>query len=177
MTSTIEAVSAIARRTGLPDKRVRACARALTDAGILPAGSPGKSPELNPEHVVSLLIGSCLDLPLRAVADAVRAYRALTPGGVSLEGAPPSISAAGDALDIWADIAVHGEGDILRREKIEIVSSWPEIALHETSGVKRWQLVSAHSGHWQAAGYRSSTTINGAALVDALQDLFSRTKN
>ena len=172
MTSTKLAVDALARHTGLPPKRVRAVAVALTEGGLLPPGAPGKSPELYPEHAITLLIGACLDAPLRAVADTVLAYRALTPGGVSLDGAPHTLRTAGDALDIFAEIAVRGDSDVLRREMIEVVTSWPEIAIHTDGAAKRFQSVGTLPNHWQATGHRKATTINGAALVDALRELF-----
>jgi hypothetical protein len=173
MTTTRKAVDALARRIGLESKRVRAVAIALTAARVIPSGAPRTPPELDPEHVVSLLIGSCLDVPLRAVAECVVAYRGLTPGGASLVGAPASLRTAGNFLDIWADIAIHGDAaDLLRRDRLEIVSNWPEIALHETGNVKRWQPVGSLAGHWQSSGHRKSTTINGAAFIDAIQELF-----
>jgi hypothetical protein len=174
MTTTKLAVAALARHVGLPLKRIRGVAVALTEAGVLPPGSPGHAPELDPEHVVSLLIGSCVETPLRAVGDAVREYRALRPGGVPLQDAPASLRSAGGALDIWADIAVHGDADVLRGDRIEIVTSWPEVAIHTDGRVNRFQPLGTLPGHWQAHGHRKSVIIDGAAFVAALNELFSR---
>jgi hypothetical protein len=173
MPSTQEAVDAIVRHLGFDSARVKAVARSLTEDGSIPSGSPGKSPELNPEHIINIVLGCAVDVPLRAIADTVVAYRALVPGGANLDGAPASIDrTAGDALDIIADIAVHGDSDILCRDRIEIVASWPEVAIHGNGAVTRFVAPGALATHWQASGHRKSTIINGAALVDALGELF-----
>ena len=176
MTNTKAAVEAAIKYLGFPAQRVGAVAVALTEGGVLPAGGPGKSPELETDDVISLVIGSALDVPLRAVADAVRHYRAMTPGGVSLIGAPSSLRTAGDELDIWADMAAHEGSKILRKDIIEIVSSWPEIAI--TDGVnarmRRFVPRGALATHWAARGHRKVVQINGAALVDATRTLFAK---
>ncbi|TIT25627.1 MAG: hypothetical protein E5W86_14875, partial [Mesorhizobium sp.] len=111
MTSTAQAVGALARRVGLDPGRTAAVARMLTDAGMLPSGSPGKSPELTPQDVATLMLGVAVDVPLRAVADTVSEYRALRREGVPV-GAPASISvSAGEALDIIAEISATGSLD------------------------------------------------------------------
>ncbi|MBS3649674.1 hypothetical protein KEU06_13760 [Pseudaminobacter sp. 19-2017] len=175
MTTTLEAVDALCAFLGFAKPRTRAVARALTDAGVLPAGGPGRSPEIKPEHLVSLLIGVAVDAPLRAVADAVRNYRELAPGGANLDGAPESIiRTAGEAIDVQAHLALGGDADLFRRDKLEIVSSWQEIALHDASAGKivRFVPVGADASRWQASGHRRSTIINGAAFNDAVRSLF-----
>ncbi|KQZ99570.1 hypothetical protein ASD64_14660 [Mesorhizobium sp. Root157] len=176
MPTTLEAIDALCARIGFDKPRAKAVARALTDAGRLPAGGPGKSPELDAEHVVDIVIGCSVDAPLRAIADSVAAYRAMTPGGANLDGAPASIDTAGRALDIWADIAIHGDAALLRREQIEMISNWPEIAIHSTGSASRFREIGALASHWAETGHRKSTTINGAALVDALRELFTEIK-
>jgi hypothetical protein len=169
----MEAVDALCARLGFDPPRAKAVARSLTDAGAIPSGGPGKSPELDPEHVVDLALGCSVDAPLRAVAATVEAYRGLVPGGVNLATAPDAIDrTAGDALDVWADIALHGDADLLRRDTIEIVSSWPEVTIHRDGAVTRFVAPGALASHWQSGGHRRSATINGAALVDALRELF-----
>lgn len=173
MPSTQEAVGAIVRALGFDPPRAKAVARELTDAGSIPSGGPGKSPELAANHVVDIVLGCAVDVPLRAIAGTVCHYRSMLPGGANLATAPVAIDrTAGDALDVWADIALHGDRDPLRRDKIEIVSNWPEIAIHRDGAVTRFVTPGALASHWQSGGHRRSATINGAALVDALRELF-----
>ncbi|MDX8499883.1 hypothetical protein RFM99_15800 [Mesorhizobium sp. VK4C] len=169
-------MSAIERHVGFPKSRARQVARRLQEAHILPLGGPGIAPELDAYGFISLLIALAADAPLHEAAEAVSTYRALTPGGVDLTGAPESVDTAGRALDIFADIAAHGEPDLLRRDFFEVVSSWPEIAMRRDGAVTRFASVGALASHWQAKGHRKSITINGAALVDAIQELFGDSK-
>lgn len=172
MPTTMEAVDAVVRHIGFDPPRAKAVARSLTEAGSIPSGAPGKSPELDPEHVIDIVIGCAVDAPLRAISATVAQYRALVPGGANLETAPATIDRnAGGALDIFADIAVHGDSDLLRGDRIEIVSSWPEIAIHRDGKVARFVPAGANAAHWQASGHRRGTTINGSALVDCLREL------
>ncbi|BBD37539.1 hypothetical protein Amn_24190 [Aminobacter sp. Y103A] len=173
MPSTNEAIGAVVR-LGFDPGRAKAVARSLTDAGTLPSGGPGKSPALDIRHFIDLLIGVAIDAPLRLVPAAVRGYRALTPGGADLTNAPGSIDTAGMALEIWAAIAVHGDADVLRWDRIEIVSSWSEISIHTPDGIRRFVPVGSNASHWQASGHRKSTTLNGAALVEAIRELFTK---
>lgn len=173
MVSTNEAVDAICRHIGFDPPRAGAVAKKLTEAGTIPSGGPGKSPELAATHVVDVVLGCSVDAPLRAVASAVEQYRGLVLGGANLSTAPAAIDrTAGDALDVWADIALHGDADLLRRDRIEVVSSWPEIAIYRDGTVTRFVAPGALASHWQASGHRRSTTINGAAFVDALREPF-----
>lgn len=178
MTSTKLAVDAIARRIGLPIRRVRAVAAYLTAAGGLPAGAPGKSPELSPDDVVALIVGSVVDVPLRAVAAAVDEYRALVPPGY--EASPPTIMRmpnAGAYLDVLASMAANDAAADVSKMKVEIVTSWPEVSIHHIDGsVVRFAPAGSLHGHWQSGCHRTSTTINGAAFVDALRDLFEEKK-
>lgn len=172
MVSTRQAVDAVSRWLGFDHARVCAVGRSLTDAGVLPSGGPGVSPELNPDHVVSLVLTTAADKPLRASADTGASYRALRPGGIPADVSPSAFEDAGRTLDIFADIAVHGDSDILRRDRIEVVATWPEIAIHSGGTAKRFVPAGSEPNRWQAAGHRRSTTINGAALVDCLRELF-----
>lgn len=173
MPSTNEAVDAVVR-LGFDPGRTKAVARSLTDSAVLPSGGPGKSPALDVTHFIDLLIGVAIDVPLRLVPAAVRGYRALTPGGANLTNAPASIDTAGRALDIWAAIAVRGDADVLRRDQIEVVSSWSEISIATPEGLRRFAPVGTNAAHWGSSGHRRSTAINGAALVDAVRELFSK---
>jgi hypothetical protein len=173
MVSTNEAVDALCRHIGFDPPRAAAVAKKLTEAGSIPPGGQGKSPELDPDHVLAILLGSSVDAPLRAIAAMVEQYRSLVPGGANLVGAPATIDRnAGDALEVFADIAVHGDSDLLRRDKIEIVSNWPEVAILRDGKVARFVPVGALATHWRDSGHRKSTIISGAALVDCLHALF-----
>jgi hypothetical protein len=184
MTTTNQAVERITARIGFSRRRVKAVATYLTAAGVLPPGGPGKSPELAPAHVVDLIIGSAVDVPLRAVANAVRQYRDLGLPGHDATRMPAPVAAryhsAGDYLYILADMAVHGTPDAqadVSKLKIEIVASWPEIGIHHVDGsVQRFREAGVLGSHWAERGHRTSTVINGAAFVDALRDLFGKDK-
>jgi hypothetical protein len=171
----MEAVDAIVRHIGFDPPRAKAVARSLTEDGAIPSGAPGRSPELDTDHVIDLVLGCAVDAPLRAIATTVEQYRGLVPGGANLDGAPGSITrTAGDALAVFADVALHGEADLLRRDQIEVVAGWPEVAI--TNGVNgdvtRYVAPGANASHWQSSGHRKSTTINGTAFVDCLHALF-----
>ena len=138
MTTTTLAVERISARCGFPKPRVRAVARALTDAGRLPLGGPHRAPELGAWDVVDIIIGSAVDVPLRRVAAAVEQYRALgLPGhdasaGLQLPAA--KYQSAGDYLDILAEMAAGGSPDAQRavaQTMIEVVATWPEIFIED----------------------------------------------
>lgn len=173
MPSTSEAVNVLAARIGFDKPRVRAVARALTDAGRLPPGAPAKSPMLDVGNVVDLFIGSAVDVPLRSVADTVAKIRELTPAGTPIEALPESLQyTAGAYIDALADMAAEGSLDV-RRVKIEVVSTWSEMAVHQPDGsVSRFVEPGALASNWQHAGHRRSTVINGAAFADAINELF-----
>lgn len=177
-TTTKKAVEALVSRLCFDPPRCRAVARALTEAGRLPAGSPGHAPTLDAWHLVDLLLGVAADVPLRAVAATVTNYRGLAPGGADLSTAPQHLRrTAGDHLDILAEMAANGTLEAQREVaaiKIEIVTSWPEIAIHEAGKTYRFQPVGSLSGHWQDGKHRRAVTINGAALVEAIRDLFPK---
>jgi hypothetical protein len=182
MTTTRKAVDAIARHIGLDQKRVRAVAITLTAAHIIPSGAPRTPPQLDPEHVVSLVIGICIDVHLRAVAETVIAYRELGLPGHDASGMPASVAAkfysAGDYLDVLADMAAFGTLDAqsdVSKMKIEIATSERAIAiLHSDSDAQRFQPAGTLAGHWQASGHRASVLINGSAFVSVLRELFAK---
>lgn len=169
MKRTNDAIAAIERRIGIPRPRGSTVARRLTEHVLLPVGAPGKAPQINRSDFVTLLIGLASDAPLSRVAETVVAYRNLTPAGTQIDALPESLQyTAGDYLDGLADEPANA-----RSIKLEIVSSWPEIALHFSDGTaRRFVAPGADASSWQARGYRRSTTINGAAFADAIADLF-----
>lgn len=170
------AMSAIERHIGFPKSRARQVSRRLQEADMLPLGGPGIAPELDGHDVVSLIVALAADTALHEAPDAVERYRGLTPGGVDLTGAPASIDTAGRVLDIFADTAIRGDHpDLFRRDLIEVVTTWPEIVISNgTSGVAtRFAPVGALASNWSARGHRKSTTLNGAAFVDCVRELFT----
>ncbi|RUW71022.1 MULTISPECIES: hypothetical protein [unclassified Mesorhizobium] len=174
MPSTKQACDGLVRRVGYDPGRTKEVARALTEAQILPAGSPGVSPDLSPQDVATLMLGVAVDAPLRAVAETVREYRSLRREGVP-QGAPASISStAGEALDILAEIAASGTPDakaLVAKTIIAVVSNWQEIALTDTIDVRRFS--AGEPGRWQAYGHRKSVEINGGAFATVIAELFA----
>ncbi|TIO04096.1 hypothetical protein [Mesorhizobium sp.] len=169
-------LTSIEHYLGFPKSRSITISRRLQERGVIPVGAPGIAPKLDAHDVVSLIIALAADTALHEAPDAVTRYRALTPGGIDLIGAPASIDTAGRALDIMADVAIHGSADLLRRDRIEVVSNWREVSIHDaTSGnTKRFVAPGADASAWQHAGHRKSTTITGSAFVDAVRDIFGK---
>lgn len=179
MVTTYQAVGAISRRVGLPIKRCRAVAVKLTEAGTIPAGAPGKSPEINLVHFLDLLIGSALDVPLRSVAETVAAYKILGEPGHDAAGMPASVRAKyRTAEQVINRLAIDLEGSgALSLVQLEIVTSWPEICiLRGDEVIFRFREAGSLPSHWQDGGHRTSTTINGAAILAAINDLFGEHK-
>ncbi|WP_158665076.1 hypothetical protein [Ensifer adhaerens] len=168
------AIAALERRVGFPQSRARQVARSLQEAGALPLGGPGKSPELNLDDFVTLVIALAADVPLHQSADAVRTYRNLTPGGADVSRAPASVPRnAGEEIDAIFSLAADGNSDV-RGIKLEFVANWPEVALHWHDGsAGRFRERGAIAAHWGASGHRRSTSINVAALADAIQETFT----
>jgi hypothetical protein len=167
------AIAALERHVGFRRGRLISMAQRLQNAGVIPTGAPRTAPQLDHAHVVDLVVAYAVDAPLHLAARSVETYGALTPGGANLTGAPASIKVtAADYLASIASLAADGDAG-MRRLRLEFVSTWPELAVHfEDGSIHRFQAVGAVSGHWQSAGHRQSLTINGAALADALQEIF-----
>ncbi|MDR9782285.1 hypothetical protein [Rhizobium redzepovicii] len=167
------AIAALERHVGFRRGRLVSMAQRLQQAGVVPTGAPRTAPQLSLVDVVNLVVAYAADAPLHLAARSVATYGELSPGGANLSGAPANIKVtAADYLASIAALAV--EGDIgIRRLKLEFVSTWPELAVQfEDSSIHRFQAVGAIAGHWQSSGHRQSLTINGAALADALQEVF-----
>lgn len=174
MPTPIEVYDAIERHLGLSTSRARQYAQRLREGDEFASGAPGKSPDIQVEDVVSLVIAVAIDGPVYQAAETVRAYRNLTPGGASLDGAPAYIGTAGDYLDAWAKLVIEDKASVLRRDQIEIDTAFPAITIHAANGTKRFQPVGSVSGHWESKGHRRAVTISGAALADALVELFPK---
>ncbi|MHA6297854.1 hypothetical protein [Devosia sp. CAU 1758] len=172
MPTITAALAALERYTGFSQSRSRTVARRLQEAGILPLGSPGSTPLLDRAGFGALFVALAADTTLHAAADRVRQYFALTPGGVSLEGAPTLIGTARSELLALIDTAIDAPDD-LRHVQIELVSNFPELALHWADGtVQRYQPVGTVSNHWQTDTHRKSTTVTGRAFRDAVRATF-----
>lgn len=167
-------LAAIERHIGFQESRSRTVARRLQEAGALPMGGPGVAPELDVDDFIYLVIALAADTTLHGAPSAVVTYMALTPGGAVLDAsAPASIPRnAGHELIRWSDQALHGDADALRRDRIEVVSNWPELVIQSDGKQHRFVMLGTNAAHWQAKGHRKSTTLNGAALVDAIRELF-----
>ncbi|MBB2794422.1 UNVERIFIED_ORG: hypothetical protein GGD58_003292 [Rhizobium pisi] len=173
-TATLAAViAAIERHLGFRRGRLISMAQRLQQASIIPTGAPRTAPQLDLTNVVDLIVAYAADAPLHRAAASVTTYGALTPGGANLDGAPSGVRVtAADHLASIASLAAEGDAGI-RQLKLEFVSTWPELAVHfEDGSTYRFQFAGAVSGHWQTTGHRQSLTINGAALADALQEIF-----
>ncbi len=172
MTTTKDAVAAVAQHIGFDPPRVSAVARRMTEAGLLPSGAPRTPPSLEVEHVLALVLGCAIDAPLRAVPAAVTGYLALIPHGADLTGAPMSVPrTAGDVLAVWAEIAINGDADTIRRDRIEVASSWPEIGLHTPRGVARFipAVINTAAWHWGGSTRFVPIDANAAALQPRFQ--------
>jgi hypothetical protein len=171
VTTTNDATAAIERRIGIPKSRGVTVARRLTEHGLLPAGAPGKAPELDRADFVTLLIGLASDAPLSRVADAVATYRDLTPAGTPIDVLPASLQfSAGNFLDVLTDAPENSS-----HMQIEFVSTWPGVTIHYADGtVRRFVKPGSDASRWQHSGYLKSTTINGSAYRDCVLDLFGK---
>jgi hypothetical protein len=167
------AIAALERHVGFRRGRLISMAQRLQNAGVIPTGAPRTAPQLTLANVVDLVVAYAADAPLHLAARSVATYAALTPGGANLDVAPARVKVtAADYLTSIAALALEGDAG-MRQLVLEFVSSWPELVIQfEDGSLRRFQAVGAVSGHWQSAGHRQSLTINGAALADALQDIF-----
>jgi hypothetical protein len=173
-----EAVGVLDSRLGLEPVRSRTIARRLQEGGLLPVGSPGLTPTIHREHFLAFVVARAIDPLLHQAADRAREYYALTPGGACLHGAPASIPTARQRLARLIDMAL-GDAEQQRHvaeSQIEFVTSWPEITITGAGVVERFREVGSLADHWAAGKHRQSTTINGAALLAAVRDLFEDTK-
>ena len=167
-----EALAAIERHIGFPNSRGRTVAERLQDAGFIEHGAPAKSPHVDHNGFVALVLALASDATLRTAADRVRALLDTTPGGIPLDGAPASIGTARGELLALVDAALDHPGD-LDGYRIEVVAGWPEIAIHQFGKViARYQPIGALADRWQGHGHRKSTVIDGRAFRDAVRSIF-----
>lgn len=173
MANLTAAIAALERRVGFSAARSRVVARALREAGKMPSGGPGVAPEIDLGNFIDLVIALAADVSHYKCASVLDAYRAMTPEGADVSGAPASVpKSAGEEIDAIAALAAEGAPEI-RGLKLEFVADWHELVIHWQDGtVSRFRERGELGSHWGAAGYRRSTTINMAALADAIRDTF-----
>ncbi|MDO9713829.1 hypothetical protein [Paracraurococcus lichenis] len=143
MATVVDLVAAWSRTSGDNLPSVRAVARELIIAGVLPKASGRRFPEMQPEHIVRLafaLYGA------RRIVGAVAAARTLwnlpldgtPPRHRSLERADGSFAAAppaGETLTMLlaehAVLAERGEGRSSRLigATVEVCATWPEVVI------------------------------------------------
>lgn len=174
MASIADAIAALERRLGFLPDRSKTIARRLQEAGMLQSGAPGVTPHIELDEFVALVMARSIDPVLHVVADSVRVFGAMTPGGASLVGAPAHIPTARQRLECLADMAI-GDADQQRHvaeSAIEFVTGWPEIVISGAGVVERFREVGALPDRWDSGKHRCSTTLNGAAFGQAVRDLF-----
>lgn len=173
MPTLIEVATALKRHIGLTQSRTFALARRLRESGMLPSGAPGVSPVLDFDDVLDLIIAHASAVSVHKAPETIVAFKAMTPGGGDVSSAPASVrSTAGSQFSSIASLAAERD-PLMRPLRLEFVSTWSEFAIHfEDGSVQRYQPLGTLPNHWQSAGHRTSTTINGATLADALSSLF-----
>lgn len=164
------ALTAIERHLGFPISRGRTVAARLQEAGFIEHGAPGVAPQVSDVGFVALLIGLASGKTLSEVGVAVATYLEATSGGVSLAGAPVSVVRLRAELLALAETALEFPDD-LADLSIEVVA-WPEVVIRHLGRATRFVPVGADAKHWQAAGHRTSTTIDGRAFRDAVRAIF-----
>lgn len=171
--SLADAIAALERHVGFRRGRLVSVSQRLQNAGVIPTGAPRTAPQLSLDDVLRIVVAYAADAPLHRSAASVATYSALTPGGADTSGAPAHIRAtAGQELRAIAELAAAGDVD-MRRLRIEVVSTWPEVAVYFADGeVHRFQPLGTIPNHWQATGHRKAITINGAAFCDVFDSLF-----
>ncbi|MCZ0734579.1 hypothetical protein [Phreatobacter sp. AB_2022a] len=174
MASINDAVAVLDYRLGFDRARSRTIARRLQESGLLPSGAPGVGPIIGLDHFMNFAMARAIDPALHVVADAVRKYGAMTPGGASLVGASKHIPTARQRLADLAAMALGSmdEQAMLASSAIEFVTTWPEIVVSSQFGVERFRSVGDLASHWDATTHRSATAIPSAALGAAVRDLF-----
>ncbi|MCD9825476.1 hypothetical protein [Bradyrhizobium japonicum] len=106
--------------------------------------------------------------------EAVQYFNYLTPGGVSLAGAPDSIPTASIAVAILVEDARAGVSDA-RKSQVEISHNSRALAIHKPVGsVGRFCMPGQDAIHWPKRGHHRSTTLNVAAIADAFDDIFGK---
>lgn len=171
MATLTAALAALERHAGFPLSRSRSISRHLQDTDILPLGAPGVAPQIDRAGFAALFVALAADNTVREASANVATYMAMTPGGVSLDGAPLSIGTARSELLALIDGAIDAPGD-LRDCQIEVVSNFAELAIHWPDSIQRYQPAGAISGTWQVTTHRRATLVTGPAFAAAVRATF-----
>lgn len=166
-----DALAAMERHLGFPQSRSRTVARRLQEADILQLGSSGTKPQIDEAGFVALFLALAGDTTLHEAAPRVQRLMEMTPGGVSLEGAPSSAPTARAALLAVVDTAFEDEGV---PDAIEIVSNFDELSLCWPGAVERFQPTGILAGHWQVTTHRRACIVTGTAFCKAVRATFGR---
>lgn len=171
MATLNHALDVIERHLDFPRSRSTGIARRLQEAGLLPSGAPGVAPDLDEDNILDLVVALASDTELHTAVAALRAYHAMTPGGVSLVDAPQSIPNAPIAVSILIEDARSGVADA-RKSQIEISHNACALAIHKPNGqVVRFCVPGKGATHWPSHGHHKSITLSVAAIADAITEL------
>ncbi|MDA9409985.1 hypothetical protein [Bradyrhizobium sp. CCBAU 45384] len=174
MASISAVLDAIEQHLKFPRSRSAGVARRLQEARLLPTGVPSAPPELDEDQTIDLVVALASDVTLHEAPDAVRAFHRMTPGGVNLEGAPQTIPNAPIAVSILVEDARAGVAEA-RKAQIAVSCNWRALAIHMPGGdVQRFCEAGQAASHWQSGGHHRSTTLNVAAIADALDEIFGK---
>ncbi|UWU89618.1 hypothetical protein [Bradyrhizobium sp. CB1015] len=156
-------------------RRAKHIARRLSESGVLPAGGPARSPELNETDTLRLIVAVAVTTKLRLADHDLATYAGLVPAGVVIpQDAPASIPrTAFDAIELLVEMARGGDVDA-RRSTIEFVRGWPEIVVNQPNMPARFRTAGADAGHWERSGHRTATTVPVNVIADVLDDIFEK---
>ncbi|MCK1619577.1 hypothetical protein IVA96_23970 [Bradyrhizobium sp. 159] len=162
---------------GFDPRRSKVVATRLRDAGVIPAGGPARSPDLDETDTLRLIVAIAVTSKLRLADHDLDVYAGLVPFGlVFREGTPDSIPrTAFDAIDLLVETARAGDTDA-RLSTIEFVRSWPEIVVNRYPNIwiRHFVVAGSNAGHWQRSGHRTATTVPVRVIADILDQVFGK---
>lgn len=174
MANLAATMAALETYCGFPAARSRTVARRLLEDKLLPPGAPGVAVEISEADFALLLMAVASDVPLSRVVDAAAQMANAVPNGGDTSVMPKTVRPARlTALDM-----LHGQIWNAARDPqavtadVEIVETWPEVALISPDGVMRFQPSGTLVGHWQSPKQRRATRIPGSAIALAAHNLF-----
>ena len=159
---------------GFDPARVKHVARRLSEAGNIPSGGPARSPDLNEDDVLRVVVAVATSPKLRQAETSVETYGGLTPVGAHISDDAPNCVPrnAADALAVEVEMARRGDPEA-RHSVLSFVRSWPEIVIERPGGtVVRFRQRGANAALWAKDGHRTATTIPVSAIADVLDSLF-----
>jgi hypothetical protein len=177
MATLSNTLDAIERHIGFPRSRSTGIARRLQEADLLPSGSPGVPPHLDPADVC-LLLATLMSAPkLHEAVDHARAYLAMTPGGAVLSAdAPDSIPrSALEYLELKSEIVIGGRPDAVddvRGHRFEFDHHWRELSAHTPEGTATRFVLPGQLATHQQAPHRIAGLVKGEAFVNLVKEIF-----